>query len=59
MLLQLTIGHWGKWEDLVGTRFLKGDTASQEDVRAIMRGVGVKEYRAFESHSDAGSDPKP
>ena len=58
MLPQVNIGHWGEHEHLVGTRFLKGARASQEDVRAILRGVGVKEYRAFESHGEVGVDAR-
>ncbi|KAJ1467630.1 hypothetical protein T484DRAFT_1986037 [Baffinella frigidus] len=50
------IGEWGEHADAVGTRFLKGDAASPDDARAILRGLGVKAHRMFESCSDAGLD---
>ena len=33
-----SIGMWGEYSGEEGTRFLKGDTASPQDSRAIMRG---------------------
>jgi large subunit ribosomal protein L40e len=53
------IGHWGAHSDAVGTQFLKGDAASPDDSRAIMRALGVTAHTMFESCSDAGLDPKP
>mmetsp|Transcript_41292 Transcript_41292/g.97382 ORF Transcript_41292/g.97382 Transcript_41292/m.97382 type:complete len:394 (+) Transcript_41292:219-1400(+) len=52
------IGEWGEHADAVGTRFLKGDAASPDDARAILRGLGVKAHRMFESCSDAGLDAR-
>jgi ubiquitin C len=52
------IGDWGLHTDAVGTRFLRGDAASPDDARAILRALGVKAHKAFQSYGDVGVDAR-
>ena len=53
-----SIGDWGLHEDAVGTRFLRGDAASPDDARAILRALGVKAHKTFQSYGDVGVDAR-
>ena len=52
------IGTWAFHEDALGTRFLKGDRASPDDVRAILRRLGATAYKTFARYDDVGLDER-